>query len=651
MALSSDPEAAQQPARGLAELIETVRVGATEVRRREPHQERVDAARLALLEIRRQGIALSAPLADVAEIVLQVLDLACQPEASRRGNPGFYVEAAAADLSRLASAIARGEELTPLLDHARTMLVAARQAMPRPAAQLQAVAELERQIGHVVQQPHAREVFEIDLSDREQVERLLAAAGTAPTYAELNARLELFGTHVDSLSQAPHGAGVPAALLDSAVAVRATANAASQSGLGQIFQSAVAMLEEYRREAVPLSPDAVELLIAARRVAPLLLNDNPKSERGAQLVKSLAMQADALLLELRSSRETHDFWPERESGAEAEVAGLSPIGAARTEPDTAATASDDPAVAAKARPSTLLEAMRLLEPAGEEGRRASSLGNALSRPSAAAGGGSGPEATAPTIASVSLAGKSNRAMVDVASADWRAEAGESRAGQVERVVLELGSLRERLIALGTSLGTDARRGERIERTGRWTGDDEARAVAAALTELGADTQLLQEELARLLLQTPGVAAGESYALRAMQVGTAGYPGDEAPREASGQTASGLAFVIDDSPSARLALSGALTAVGWEVRKARDGRQARSAFASARPDVILIDVALPQLSAIVAAAATAAPDAPLIGLLPHDGDQAHVPGVSAYLTKPIEPSSLFRTLNQIARRGH
>ncbi|HSB86753.1 MAG TPA: response regulator, partial [Ilumatobacteraceae bacterium] len=53
--------------------------------------------------------------------------------------------------------------------------------------------------------------------------------------------------------------------------------------------------------------------------------------------------------------------------------------------------------------------------------------------------------------------------------------------------------------------------------------------------------------------------------------------------------------IEDDDAIRLALSLALEDEGYEVREAEDGRSGLTAFAEREPDLVLLDLRLPDMS--------------------------------------------------------
>ncbi|WZH51518.1 MAG: response regulator [Nocardioides alkalitolerans] len=91
----------------------------------------------------------------------------------------------------------------------------------------------------------------------------------------------------------------------------------------------------------------------------------------------------------------------------------------------------------------------------------------------------------------------------------------------------------------------------------------------------------------------------------------------------------LALVVDDDDDIRLLVELALTSfAGWQVVTATDGREAVAAAREHRPSVVLMDVMMPEMDGLAAAATLLA-----------DPETADIPIVlvTAKLTVPGEPA--------------
>ena len=98
-----------------------------------------------------------------------------------------------------------------------------------------------------------------------------------------------------------------------------------------------------------------------------------------------------------------------------------------------------------------------------------------------------------------------------------------------------------------------------------------------------------------------------------------------------------ALVVEDDPVMRLLARVALEGSGWNVEEAESGRDALAAFQRLRPDVVLLDVMMPEMDGFTVCAA-----------LRKLSEGEHTPvlimtGLDDYgsptLTKPAPPTSL------------
>jgi len=90
----------------------------------------------------------------------------------------------------------------------------------------------------------------------------------------------------------------------------------------------------------------------------------------------------------------------------------------------------------------------------------------------------------------------------------------------------------------------------------------------------------------------------------------------------------------------------MAAHGYEVHRARDGSEGIASALSLRPDLILLDIQLPQMDGYaVARTLRASPEVgstPIVALtsyaLPGDRDRALQAGCVGYIEKPIRPAA-------------
>ena len=118
------------------------------------------------------------------------------------------------------------------------------------------------------------------------------------------------------------------------------------------------------------------------------------------------------------------------------------------------------------------------------------------------------------------------------------------------------------------------------------------------------------------------------------------------------------LVVDDEPTLREMLAEALEADGFRVVEAADGREALTRFRADRPDLVLLDLMLPELSGVeVCRILRAESGVPIIILTAKDSELDKVVGLELgaddYVTKPFslrELSARVRALFRRADRG-
>jgi DNA-binding response OmpR family regulator len=115
------------------------------------------------------------------------------------------------------------------------------------------------------------------------------------------------------------------------------------------------------------------------------------------------------------------------------------------------------------------------------------------------------------------------------------------------------------------------------------------------------------------------------------------------------------LVIDDEPTLRETLVDALEADGFRVVAAADGREALAHFRAERPDLVLLDLMLPELSGIeVCRIIRAESGVPIVMLTAKDSELDKVVGLELgaddYVTKPFSLRELSARIRALFRRS-
>jgi two-component system, OmpR family, KDP operon response regulator KdpE len=115
------------------------------------------------------------------------------------------------------------------------------------------------------------------------------------------------------------------------------------------------------------------------------------------------------------------------------------------------------------------------------------------------------------------------------------------------------------------------------------------------------------------------------------------------------------LVIDDEPALARALAVNLRSVGWEVEVAHDGRSGLAAAAGFHPDVVLLDLGLPDMDGTdVLAGLRGWTSVPVVVLSArqHGDDKIEALDLGAddYVTKPFAMDELMARLRAAVRRG-
>lgn len=129
----------------------------------------------------------------------------------------------------------------------------------------------------------------------------------------------------------------------------------------------------------------------------------------------------------------------------------------------------------------------------------------------------------------------------------------------------------------------------------------------------------------------------------------------APTNSRGDERSGRVLVVDDEENITFLLDSALRHFGFEVNVARTGRDAMSAMDSFDPDVVLLDVMLPDFDGfeIVRRMRAGGRHTPVLFLTARDAVDDKVRGLTLggddYVTKPFSLEEVVARIQVILRR--
>lgn len=118
------------------------------------------------------------------------------------------------------------------------------------------------------------------------------------------------------------------------------------------------------------------------------------------------------------------------------------------------------------------------------------------------------------------------------------------------------------------------------------------------------------------------------------------------------------LVVDDNPLNLKLFTCLLESPDYDVHTAINGREALASIEAALPDLLLLDLQLPDLDGLVLARKLKADAStramPIIAVTAHamKGDQetALEAGVDGYISKPVERDAFRRTVAEMLQRG-
>ncbi|WP_441248479.1 response regulator transcription factor [Kitasatospora sp. McL0602] len=121
---------------------------------------------------------------------------------------------------------------------------------------------------------------------------------------------------------------------------------------------------------------------------------------------------------------------------------------------------------------------------------------------------------------------------------------------------------------------------------------------------------------------------------------------------------GRILVVDDDPTVAEVVAGYLTRAGYQVDRAADGRQALARAESFRPDLLVLDLMLPEIDGLEVCRRLRATEhgatLPVV-MLTAKGDEADrilglELGADDYVTKPFSPRELVLRVQSVLRRA-
>ena len=117
------------------------------------------------------------------------------------------------------------------------------------------------------------------------------------------------------------------------------------------------------------------------------------------------------------------------------------------------------------------------------------------------------------------------------------------------------------------------------------------------------------------------------------------------------------LVVDDEQTLSELLGLALRYEGWDVRTAGDGASAIAAASEMRPDLVVLDVMLPDMDGleVLRRLRTESERTPVLFLTARDAVEDRIAGLTAggddYVTKPFSIEELVLRLRALLRRSH
>lgn len=115
------------------------------------------------------------------------------------------------------------------------------------------------------------------------------------------------------------------------------------------------------------------------------------------------------------------------------------------------------------------------------------------------------------------------------------------------------------------------------------------------------------------------------------------------------------LVVDDDPHLREVVGFALSRAGFHIELARDGREGLSQVARVRPELIVLDIMMPEMDGLdMCREVRRTHDCPIVFLSSRDDEVDRILGLELggddYLTKPFSPRELVARVKAVLRRS-
>ena len=286
--------------------VDTIHHAAVEILRESPDPQTISAGRLAIDVVIEHGSysPQTRAVVDVANLTREAFDLVLVQNTTDKLRSGHYVAAIVADLSRTIDALDSGNDPAHFTSHAQSLLG----SMPRP---------------------DAHNLVEIDLNDRTQLLRLMEQSRDEPEpeppvpavssdmdMGGLHQELATLGVHAESLLENGEDPATIDGLVTSLISLQNLAAELQIDHIGRVVACALRVVESHRSAGETLPLDAVEFIIACRRILPIVLDSIEDPGRVSHAIDALVDQSAFVLLELRrGTSQLNNLWPEPDADA------------------------------------------------------------------------------------------------------------------------------------------------------------------------------------------------------------------------------------------------------------------------------------------------------------------------------------------------